>query len=305
MDLTTIIGISGGIILVLLSVVARGGFTALAGFINIPSVMITFGGTFAALLVNYPLIEVIKAFQIVKKVFTEHEEDPNEYIELIKYLIIKSSKMGILSLQEDLREMSNEFLKQGVKMIVDGQSYELIREEMETELAFTRERHRLGQEIFITLGTYSPAFGMIGTIMGLILMLANIQDQAQIAQGMAVALLTTFYGALAAYLLFLPIAGKLKKRSEEELFIKRVIIRGVISLQAGEIPSIAVSKLRAYIPRAAFIEKPVKTKKGKTKPGEAENKEDKKEKEESVRRKRRKIKMKGKGKGKEKGKEEG
>lgn len=254
MDLSTVIGITGGLILVLLSVFVRGGGVALMGFINIPSVMITFGGTFAALLVNYPLPQVVEAFKIVKKVFNEQQENPTGYIEQFRYLVIKSSKKGVLSLQNDIQRMENEFLQRGVKMVVDGQSQELIKEELETELAFTLERHKVGQEIFVTLGTYSPAFGMIGTIMGLILMLANLQDQSQIAQGMAIALLTTFYGALAAYLIFLPIAGKLKRRSEDEIFIKSVIIRGVLSLQAGEIPSIAVSKLRAYIPRSAFVE---------------------------------------------------
>ena len=254
MDLTTIIGITGGVILVFLSVGLRGGTAALGGFMDIPSMMITFGGTFAAVLVNYPVTQVVKAFKIVKKVFNEHQEDPSTYIETFRHLIIKASREGILSLEKDISEMTNDFLRSGVKKVVDGMSYELIREEMETELAFTRERHRVGQEIFVTLGTYSPAFGMIGTIMGLILMLARLEDQAQIASGMAVALLTTFYGALAAYLLFLPIAGKLKRRSEEELFIKRVIIKGVLSLQSGEIPTIAVAKLRAYIPRTEYME---------------------------------------------------
>ncbi|MEA3506295.1 MAG: MotA/TolQ/ExbB proton channel family protein [Elusimicrobiota bacterium] len=254
MDLTTIIGFTGGLILVLSSVILRGGMAALSGFINMPSMMITFGGTFAALLINYPMQQVVKSFKIVQKIFTEKQEVPAHYIEIFRKLIIKSSKEGVLALQDELKEIDNVFLKRGVKMVIDGQSQDLIREELETELVFTRERHKIGQEIFITLGTYSPSFGMIGTIMGLILMLANLQNQAQIASGMAVALLTTFYGALAAYLIFLPVAGKLKRRSEEELFIKRVILRGVLSLHAGEIPSIAVSKLRAYIPRSAFIE---------------------------------------------------
>ncbi len=268
MDLTTVIGITGGLILVLFSVFVRGGGSALAGFISIPSIMITFGGTFAAILVNYPFVQVVKALEVVRKVFTEQQEDPAKYIEQFRYFVIKASKQGVLSLQEDIKRMDNEFLQRGVSMVVDGQSQELIREELETELAFTLERHKVGQEIFVTLGTYAPAFGMIGTIMGLILMLANLQDQSQIAQGMALALLTTFYGALAAYLIFLPIAGKLKRRSEDELFIKSVIIRGVLSLQAGEIPSIAVAKLRAYVPRTAFVEiKGVQEKKEKKKEG--------------------------------------
>ncbi len=254
MDLTTIIGITGGLILVFTSVTLRGGLVGLQGFLDIPSAMITFGGTFAAVLVNYPMVQVLKALKVVKKVFREQQEDPASYIEVFRHLIIKASREGVISLESDLKDMENDFLRNGVKKVVDGQSYELIKEEMETEIAFTRERHRVGQEIFVTLGTYSPAFGMIGTIMGLILMLAQLEDQAQIASGMAVALLTTFYGALAAYILFLPIAGKLKRRSEEELFIKRVIIRGVLSLQSGEIPSIAVSKLKAYIPRSLFVD---------------------------------------------------
>lgn len=285
MDITTVIGITGGAILVLLSVVLRGGGGALSAFISIPSIMITFGGTFAAILVNYPFDQVMEAFKIVKKVFTEQQEDVTAYIEQFRQLVIKSSKQGVLSLQEDIKMMDNEFLRGGVKMVVDGQSQELISEELETELAFTRERHKIGQEIFITLGTYAPAFGMIGTIMGLILMLANLQDQSQIASGMAVALLTTFYGALAAYLIFLPIAGKLKRRSETELFIKSVIIRGVLSLQAGEIPSIVVAKLRAYVPRAAFIETTGKQEKGKGK-GKA--------KKEPPAGRKRKVKFKGK-----------
>jgi len=115
------------------------------------------------------------------------------------------------------------------------------------KLLFLQERHKIGQEIFIALGTYSPAFGLIGTIIGLILMLKDLQDTAQIASGMAVALLTTFYGAMAAYLLFLPIAGKLKRRSEEEIFVKEVIIRGVLLLQSGVAPSVMEANLQAYL----------------------------------------------------------
>ncbi len=262
MDLTTVIGLSGGLIIVFTAVALRGGMVGLQGFLDLPSAMITYGGTFSALMVNYPIDKVVKAFKVVKKVFAEQQDNPNEYIEIFRQLIIKASKQGVLSLEEDIKEMDNEFLRNGVKMVMDGQSQEHITEEMETELAFTRERHKVGQEIFVTLGTYSPAFGMIGTIMGLILMLADLQDTAQIAAGMAVALLTTFYGALGAYLVFLPIAGKLKRRSEEELFLKSVITRGVMSLHAGEVPSIAVAKLRAYIPRSSFMD-PSVTKKGK------------------------------------------
>ncbi|TET41402.1 MAG: motility protein A, partial [Elusimicrobia bacterium] len=211
------------------------------------SMFITFGGAFPATLVNYPMKQVLGVFKIAKKVLTEREEDPAKLINQFIYFTKIAHKRGILELEKELNKVNNEFLKRGVQLVVDGADQERIRAELETEITFIRERHRVGQEIFLTLGTYCPAFGMIGTIMGLIMMLARIEDQSQIAGGMAVALLTTFYGAVAGYLLFLPVAGKLKRRSEDEIFIKEVIIRGVLSLQAGEIPSVMEAKLKAYL----------------------------------------------------------
>jgi chemotaxis protein MotA len=219
----------------------------LKGFFDVSSMFITFGGAFAATLVNYPMKQVLGVFKIAKKVLTEREEDPAKLINQFIYFTKIAHKQGILELEKELNKVNNEFLKRGVQLVVDGADQERIRAELETEITFIRERHRVGQEIFLTLGTYCPAFGMIGTIMGLIMMLARIEDQSQIAGGMAVALLTTFYGAVAGYLLFLPVAGKLKRRSEDEMFIKEVIIRGVLSLQAGEIPSVMEAKLKAYL----------------------------------------------------------
>lgn len=123
MDLTTVIGITSGIILVLLSVFVRGGMIGMVAFIDFPSMIITFGGTFSALLVNYPLHQVINAFKVVKKVFSEPQEDPASYIEQFRHLIIKSSKEGVLALQDEMKIIENEFLRKGVKLIVDGQSY--------------------------------------------------------------------------------------------------------------------------------------------------------------------------------------
>ncbi len=259
MDLATIIGVISGIILIFIAIVMRKGGLAL--FINVPSMFITFGGAFAATLVNYPLRQVINVFKIAKKVLTEKEENPLELINKFIYYTKIVNKEGRLELEKEIKKIKgNEFLKKGLRLVVSGADQELIRSELETELIFLEERHKIGQEIFVTLGTYSPAFGMIGTIMGLILMLSRIEDQSQIAAGMAVALLTTFYGALSAYLIFLPIAGKLKRRSEEEIFIKQVVIEGILSLQAGEIPSIMEAKLKAYISpalRKEALRKPI------------------------------------------------
>jgi len=247
MDITTILGVVSGISLIVVAIIMRMGGVGLKGFFDVSSMFITFGGAFAATLVNYPMKQVLGVFKIAKKVLTEREEDPAKLINQFIYFTKIAHKQGILELEKELNKVNNEFLKRGVQLVVDGADQERIRTELETEITFIRERHRVGQEIFLTLGTYCPAFGMIGTIMGLIMMLARIEDQSQIAGGMAVALLTTFYGAVAGYLLFLPIAGKLKRRSEDEIFIKEVIIRGVLSLQAGEIPSVMEAKLKAYL----------------------------------------------------------
>lgn len=247
MDITTILGVVSGISLIVVAIIMRMGGVGLKGFFDVSSMFITFGGAFAATLVNYPMKQVLGVFKIAKKVLTEREEDPAKLINQFIYFTKIAHKQGILELEKELNKVNNEFLKRGVQLVVDGADQERIRAELETEITFIRERHRAGQEIFLTLGTYCPAFGMIGTIMGLIMMLARIEDQSQIAGGMAVALLTTFYGAVAGYLLFLPVAGKLKRRSEDEIFIKEVIIRGVLSLQAGEIPSVMEAKLKAYL----------------------------------------------------------
>jgi chemotaxis protein MotA len=247
MDITTILGVVSGIGLIVIAIFMRMGGMGLKGFFDVSSMFITFGGTFAATLVNYPMKQVVGVFKIAKKVLTEKEEDPTELVSQFLTFTKIAHKQGILELEKELNKLNNEFLKRGVQLVVDGADQERIRTELETEITFIRERHRVGQEIFLTLGTYCPAFGMIGTIMGLIMMLARIEDQSQIAAGMALALLTTFYGAVAGYLFFLPIAGKLKRRSEDEVFIKEVIIRGVLSLQAGEIPSVMEAKLKAYL----------------------------------------------------------
>ncbi|MBU2567530.1 MAG: motility protein A [Elusimicrobia bacterium] len=251
MDITTLIGAIAGIMLISIGIMLRGAggidFTQFVLFWNFPSLLITFGGTIAATLINYPLRQVIGVWTIAKKVFTESGEDTTGIISQFVSLAQKSKKEGFLSLESSVKTMPNDFMKRGVQMVIDGGDADFIRNLMETDITFISERHKIGQEIFIAMGTYAPAFGMLGTIIGLILMLAKLEDQSQIASGMAVALLTTFYGIIGAYLIFLPIAGKLKRRSEEEMLIKEVIVRGVLLLQSGTTPSIIEANLQAYL----------------------------------------------------------
>jgi chemotaxis protein MotA len=249
-DITTLIGAVAGLFIIALGIMLRGGGLDIRQFIlfiNIPSMMITFGGTICATLINYPLKQFLGVWNIARKVMMEPAENTTGIISQFVSLAQKAKREGFLSLESDIKKIDNDFMKRGVQLVVDGQDAEFIRGLLETEVAFVQERHKVGQEIFIALGTYAPAFGLIGTVIGLILMLANLQDQSQIASGMAVALLTTFYGAMAAYLLFNPIAGKLKRRSEEEVLVKQVIIRGVLLLQSGTTPSIIEGNLQAYL----------------------------------------------------------
>jgi len=248
MDITTIIGFISGVLLIAAAIFQRSGFAGFKGFLDLPSAFITLGGTFAGTMVNYSFHTLVEVFGIAKKVFMQKEEDPLNIIETIVNLVKKSRTMGMLAIEQDIKKIENPFLRHAFNLLLSGVDVETIREELETEITFLRERHKVGQEIFITMGTFSPAFGMMGTIMGLIMMLAKLEDQSQIAAGMAVALLTTLYGAIAAYLFFLPVAGKLKRKSEDEILVKEIIIEGIISAKKGDIPSIIESKLKAYLP---------------------------------------------------------
>ncbi|MBA3053166.1 MAG: MotA/TolQ/ExbB proton channel family protein [Candidatus Omnitrophota bacterium] len=249
MDFATIIGFIAGLGLIVAAIVGRVGVAGfLTSFIDLPSVAITLGGTFAATMVNYSFHELVSVFAIAKKVFTEKDENVIGIIDTIGRLTKKARTQGVLAIEQEIKELPNPFLRHGFSLVLANIDAETIRAELETEITFIQERHKLGQEIFLTMGTFAPAFGMLGTIMGLIMMLAKLEDQSAIAGGMAVALITTLYGALAANLIFLPISGKLKRKSEDEVLVKEIIIEGIISMKSGAIPSIIEAKLKAYLP---------------------------------------------------------
>ncbi len=155
---------------------------------------------------------------------------------------------GILALEANTNEMKDEFMKKGMMLSVDGLEPSAIKDILDTEIVAIQERHKLGAEIFTSLGTFAPALGMIGTLIGLVQMLRTMEDPSTIGPAMAVALLTTFYGAVMANILFLPIAGKLKNRSGEEVLIKELMTEGIISIAKGENPRVIEQKLNAYLP---------------------------------------------------------
>jgi chemotaxis protein MotA len=247
MDIMTIFGIIAGLVLCGYGIILSAGVSGLVAFVNIPSLLITFGGSFASLMVNYPLKRVINFAKVLNKALKETHEDPSEIINTFVNLSKKARTDGLLALEEDVKNIKNDFLKRGVQLVIDGVDADFIRNLMETELTFIRERHKVGQEMFFALGTYNPAWGIIGTVIGLILMLRRLEDPSMIGIGMAVALLTTLYGLIGGYLIWNPIGGKLRRKSEEEIFVKEVIIRGVMLLQAGAAPRLIESNLKAYL----------------------------------------------------------
>lgn len=244
MDLATVLGIISGIALFTIAIVSNG---SIMEFIHVPSILIVLGGTFAATLINYPLQSVLAVSKILKNVFMEKSKDPNEIIKILVDLAETARREGLLALEDTAYQMDDDFLKKGILLIVDGTDPELVRNILETELAFLEDRHRTGQSIFETMGALAPAFGMIGTLIGLIQMLKNLQDPDAIGPGMAVALITTFYGALLSNFVFVPIAGKLRVRSNEEVLFKEVMVEGMLSIQAGENPRIIEEKLKAFL----------------------------------------------------------
>jgi len=245
MDIATIVGILSGMGLLLVSIMSKGNLML---FFDMGSVLIVFGGTIAATLINYPLADVLSVMGVVKNAFTHKAPEPSETIRnLVKFAEL-ARREGILALENQMQEVEDPFLKQGLQLAVDGTEPELMRTILGTEIAYLQERHELGQGIFKSMGTYSPAFGMIGTLIGLVLMLANMNDPSSIGPAMAIALITTFYGAVLANLIFLPIAGKLETRSKQEVMLKELVMEGVLSIQSGDNPRIVEQKLVSFIP---------------------------------------------------------
>jgi len=243
-DIATIIGIVVSFGLMLMAILQGG---SIAIFIDVPSMLIVFGGTAGVALVNFPLSDVLSAANVAKKAFLFKETNTNQLIEQLMEFANKARKEGILSLQSAIDALEDDFLIKALQMAVDGQEPEDLKGMLNTEIDYISERHSLGVNIFESLGAISPAMGMVGTLIGLVQMLQNMSDPASIGPAMAVALLTTFYGAVLANVLFLPIAGKLKTRSKTELLQKTIIVEGMGSILSGENPRVMEQKLHAFI----------------------------------------------------------
>ena len=248
MDIGTLAGLAIAIVAIFISIILGGGNPA--SLINVPSIFVVFGGTTGAIVCSFPLPMVLKFHTVVMKSVFGAAQDPAVVIkDMVKYAEV-ARREGILSLENLISEMKDPFVVRGVKMAVDGTDPELIKTIMDTELDALIERHAMGKQILDTIGKMAPAFGMIGTLMGLIFMLQNMDDPSAIGPGMAVALITTMYGALIANVVTGPLAEKLGAKDAEEVLIKTVIIAGVMAIQSGDNPRVVESKLMTFLPPA-------------------------------------------------------
>ena len=245
MDLATSIGFVVGMGFVIMGITSTGQIST---FLDPGSFMIVVGGTIGAVFISFPLSKVLNILKIVKNAFTTKNMMPDKLINQIIETANIARKEGLLALEESADKVENEFLKKGILLIVDGTDPELVRNILEAELNSLEGRHEEGQSLFEAMGAYAPAFGMVGTLIGLINMLKDISDPSTIGPNMSTALITTFYGSFLANLVFIPIANKLKVRSKEEIFIKELIIEGLLSIQAGENPRIIEEKLKTFLP---------------------------------------------------------
>ncbi|OEF98255.1 MotA/TolQ/ExbB proton channel family protein [Desulfuribacillus alkaliarsenatis] len=222
-------------------------FEGVTAFVSATSLFIVVGGLSSALAVNYTLTELKGLITIAKQAFYEKDSEIIGLIQTFSNLATKARREGLLALEQEAEELEDPFIKKGILLAVDGIEPELIKEIMQAEVIAVEERHQRGINILSKAGELAPAFGMLGTIVGLVLMLRNLDDPDTIGPKMAIALITTFYGSLLANLVFIPMAGKLTNKSEREIFIRQIAIEGVLGVQSGQNPKILEEKLKAFL----------------------------------------------------------
>jgi chemotaxis protein MotA len=247
MDIASVIGILLAASLLIISIAISPG-APFGAFIDYPSMMVVVGGSIAAVLVCFPLKNVLAMGKVLKNVFFNKQEDVRALIEQIVSLAETARRDGLLALEGRVEEISNPFIVMGIQMAVDGTRPEVIEDIMRTEIAAVRQRHQNGKKVLDQMGRFAPAFGMIGTLMGLIMMLGQLDDPDALGPGMAVALITTLYGAIIANAVFLPCSEKLGLIDKAEMLSMEIIVRGIIGIQSGENPRVIEQKLTTFVP---------------------------------------------------------
>jgi chemotaxis protein MotA len=246
MDLATVLGLLLAWGALLVSLGLEGG--SLKDLFNLPALVLVIFGTFGATVVGSNMRTITSLHVILRNAWVKSSLNPVELIELIVGFARKARMEGILSLEEAAAQIDNRFLRKAVELLVDGTPSVMVREILETEIVATQERHKVGESVFTTMGGFSPTLGIIGTVMGLISMLAKLSEPGKMGHAIAAAFTATFYGVALANLAYLPIAAKLKSRTTEEVVACEMIIEGILSIQAGDNPRIVETRMSAYLP---------------------------------------------------------
>jgi len=246
MDIATVLGLVFAIALIVGSIAVGGG--SFSSFIDIGSALVVIGGAVAACLVAFPFNKIMASFRVGMKCFFNRPEDVPKIIEQLVSLAEVARREGLLALESKLDDVDHPFIQLGIQLAIDGSPPEVIEDLLRTEIDAVATRHAEGKSVMDQMGRFAPAFGMIGTLMGLIMMLSNMTDPSSIGKGMAVALITTLYGAIVSNVLFLPFAEKLGFYNKQELVAKEIIVRGILSIQSGENPRVIDQKLQTFLP---------------------------------------------------------
>jgi chemotaxis protein MotA len=245
-DLGVVVGLIGGVAVLVLGILYGGG--RLGAFVSVSSIAITVGGALASMFVGHPLSRVLNLIGYLRLTLRQPNFQEERLISQLVSFSEKARREGLLALEDDLEELEDDFLRKGIQLVVDGTDPEIIKNILYNELNQVQARHQHGILLVDDLSKQAPAFGMIGTIMGLVIMLARIEDRSTIGQGMSVALMTTFYGALLGYLVFGPMRKKLEDRDSAETLVKEIMIEGILSIQGGDNPRILEEKLLCMLP---------------------------------------------------------
>lgn len=251
MDIATVGGLTLAWMALIIAVLIeqKGDVSALLAFLHPAAFIIVLGGTFGATLISFSMTQFKKFPQLFRLAMSgDKEENPHEIIRKLVSFAEKARREGLLVLEDDVAKVEDPFLQKGVQLVVDGTDPELVKDILETEVAFLEERHKVGESIFSTLGGFAPTLGIIGTVMGLVNMLRSLgQSVANIGPAIATAFLATFYGVSFANLIFLPIGNKLSRKSQKEVVNRQLLIEGILSIQAGDHPRIVEEKLKAFL----------------------------------------------------------
>lgn len=248
MDLASIIGLVLCFAMCMFGIIQAAGISnVVSRYVDVPSAIITFGGSFFAVMAMKSMADYVGGLKSFSLVFKVPSVDVKGMIQKIIDLSNIARKEGLLSLEEAAGDLEDEFMKKGILLIVDGTDPELVRGIMETELVSTEDRHKTRISFWEDLGAMGPAWGMIGTLIGLVNMLYEMDDPTTIGPSMAVALITTLYGSLLANWICAPVAGKLKSNNANEIMIKEIMIEGLLSIQAGENPRVIEEKLKSFL----------------------------------------------------------